>query len=215
MKRCYLVRHGQTAWNGEDRLQGHTDLPLSPLGVKQADCLRAHFSRRHLHRIFTSGLQRSRQTAHAIASGNGHGGGPIVEPELAEMHLGDWEGLTPQEIDAQFEGAYAQWRKAPSSITIPNAEPVDAFRQRARRAFGKIVGSMEQGEVVIVSHGGVIASLLADTLGAEYDAILRRMRLDNAGITAIELGIGLPHVLWVNRTTHLEHLSRSPQDGWF
>ena len=213
MKRCYLVRHAQTAWNGENRIQGHSDIPLSPLGEEQALRLGRRFASHHLRGIFTSALQRSRQTANHIASGNGHGVQPVVEPNLAEMHLGAWEGLTPDEVDAKFNDAYRQWRHAPSSVVIPGAEPVDAFRLRVKQTVEKIVEGCGEGEYVLVSHGGVIAALLADLVGADYDAVLRRVRLDNAGVTALEFGTGLPHVLWINSTTHLDrhHLS----GAWF
>ena len=215
MKRCYLVRHAQTAWNDENRIQGHSDLPLSLLGCQQAERLAACFAARHLRGIFSSALQRSRQTAQMIAAGNGHGISPVIEPELAEMHLGSWEGLTPEEVDARFQGAYQQWRVRPSSVVIPQAEPLAAFRQRVRRALEKILSSVGEGEYVVVSHGGVIAALLADVLGADYDAVIRRLRLDNAGITALEFGTGLPHVLWINSTLHLEPLSQSSRGNWF
>ncbi len=207
MKRCYLIRHAQTDWNRENRLQGHSDLPLSRLGHQQAQRLGAFFASRHLQGIFTSGLQRSRQTAHAIASGNGHDISPVIAHELAEMHLGAWEGLTPVEIDARFAGAYQQWKVSPSFVTIPEAEPLAAFRVRVSGALKKIIATMTTGEYVIVSHGGVIASLLAELLGADYDTVLRRVRLDNAGITAFEFGTALPHVLWINATGHLEPLT--------
>lgn len=215
MKRCYLVRHAQTLWNSENRIQGHSDLPLSPLGLQQAQRLGTFFASRHVHGIFTSWLQRSQQTAHAIASGNGHGVSPIVEQELAEMHLGAWEGLTPEQVDAQFQGAYEQWRTVPSSVRIPDAEPVEQFRARARRVLERIVATAGEGEYVVVTHGGVIATLLADFLGADYDAILRRVRLDNAGITALEFGAGVPHVLWINWTAHLQDGSLPLPGGWF
>ena len=215
MKRCYLVRHAQTLWNSENRIQGHSDLPLSPLGLQQAQRLGTFFASRHVHGIFTSWLRRSQQTAHAIASGNGHGVSPIIEQELAEMHLGAWEGLTPEQVDAQFQGAYEQWRTVPSSVCIPNAEPVEQFRARARRVLERIVTAAGEGEYVIVTHGGVIATLLADFLGADYDAVLRRVRLDNAGITALEFGAGLPHVLWINWTAHLQDGSLPLPGGWF
>jgi len=203
MRRCYLVRHAQTAWNDVNRLQGHSDVPLSPVGEQQAKRLGDRFASHHLLGIFTSALQRSRQTAQMIAAGNGHGVSPIVEHGLAEMHLGAWEGLTPEEVDARFDDSYQRWRERPSSVVIPEAEPLDAFRERVRRAFGKIVSGLGDGEHVIVSHGGVIAALLADVLAADYDELIRRLRLDNAGITALEFGTGLPHVLWVNSTSHL------------
>lgn len=203
MRRCYLVRHAQTAWNDVNRLQGHSDVPLNPVGEQQAKRLGDRFASHHLRGIFTSALQRSRQTAQMIAAGNGHGVSPIVEHGLAEMHLGAWEGLTPEEVDARFDDSYQRWRERPSSVVIPEAEPLDAFRERVRRAFGKIVSGLGDGEHVIVSHGGVIAALLADVLAADYDELIRRLRLDNAGITALEFGTGLPHVLWVNSTSHL------------
>ena len=215
MRRCYLVRHAQTAWNSESRIQGYSDLPLSPLGHQQARRVGVFFASFHLNAIFTSPLQRSRETAQAIAAGNGHGVIPIIEPWLAEMHLGAWEGLTPAEVDARFAGAYQQWREKPSSILIPEAEPLGAFRTRVHRALEKVLSRVPEGECVVVSHGGVIAALLADLLHADYDALLRRVRLDNAGITALEYGVGAPHVLWINATNHLDVLSQSPDEGWF
>ncbi len=211
MKRCYFVRHGQTAWNGENRIQGHSDVPLSPLGQEQAKRVGAFFASRHLQAVFTSSLARSQQTARAIIDGNGHGVAPVVEEGLVEIHLGVWEGLTPAEIDAQYNGAYEQWKLRPSMVIIPEAEPVDAFRARVRRTLEKVLSTcQEDGEYVIVSHGGVIAAVLADTLGADFDALLRRLRLDNAGITALEFGTRLPHVLWINATTHLETFLHPP-----
>ena len=201
--RCYLVRHAQTVWNSENRLQGHSDQPLSLFGRQQARRVGALFASCHLNGIYTSHLTRSRQTAEAIAAGNGHGVAPVTEQELAEMHLGAWEGLTPEEIDAKFHGAYQQWRTQPSSVAIPEAESPVIFRQRVRRIFQRLMSQFDEGEYVVVSHGGVIAAVLADLWGAEYDALLRRLRLDNAGVTALELGAH-PHVLWVNATTHLE-----------
>ena len=213
MKRCYLVRHAQTHWNNQNRIQGHSDIPLSPLGEEQALRLGKRFASHHLTGIFTSGLLRSRQTAEKIASGNGHGVQPVIEPNLAEMHLGDWEGLTPDEVDVKFNAAYHQWRTSPSSVIIPGAEPVDQFRLRARQALEKILSGCGEGEYVIVSHGGIIATLLADLVGADYDAVLRRVRLDNAGVTALEFGTGLPHVLWINSTTHLD--GQTLPGAWF
>ncbi len=210
MKRCYLIRHGQTAWNGENRIQGHSDVPLSPLGEQQAQQLRTCFADRHLQGIVSSSLQRTRQTADAIMSGNGHAQPLIVEPRLREIHLGAWEGLTPKEVDARFQGAYQQWRLRPSHVVIPGAEPVETFRQRVRQAFEEIAAQFHDGEYAVVTHGGVIAALLADTLGADFDALLRRLRLDNAGITALELGGRVPHVLWINATDHLKSLLPPP-----
>jgi len=215
MKRLYLVRHAQTVWNRENRIQGGSDVPLSPFGRQQAERLAACFASCQVRGVFTSHLLRSRQTAQAIAAGNGHRVTPVIDEALAEMHLGAWEGLTPAEVDARFEGAYHRWRHAPSTVCIPEAEPLEQFRVRVRRVFEKLLACSGEGESVVVSHGGVIAALLADLLQADYDALLRRLRLDNAGITALECGNdGPPHVLWVNVTTHLEALPQPESAGW-
>ena len=214
MKRLYLVRHAQTAWNEENRIQGRSDQPLNGVGRTQAQRLGVRFASRHVAGIFTSHLVRRRATAQAVADGNGHGAAPVIETNLAEMHLGAWEGLTPAEVDARFGNAYQQWRQSPSSVRIPDAEPMSAFRARVRRIFSRLTGQMGQEEYVVVSHGGVIAAVLADVLGADYDRLLRRLRLDNAGVTAIELDAPTPHVLWVNSTTHLEPALIAP-GTWF
>ena len=201
--RCYLIRHAQTIWNRDNRLQGHSDLPLSPLGLEQAARLARWFASRPIRGIFTSALKRSRQTAQTIAQSNGHRLEPIVEPDLGEMHLGDWEGLTPEEVDARFDGAYQRWKIQPSSVRIPNAESLAAFRERARRALRRVRDRIGEGEYLIVSHGGLIAAMLSDALDADYDVLLRRLRLDNAGVTALEWVDGPPAVCWVNATAHL------------
>lgn len=121
--------------------------------------------------------------------------------------IGAWEGLTPEEIDAQFKGAYQQWRTHPSSVMIPGAEPTAQFRLRVRRALERVLRGLGAGDCVVVSHGGVIAAVLADIVGADSDALLQRVRLDNGGITAVEFGNGVPHVLWIDSTAHLTEVS--------
>ena len=109
--RCYLVRHAQTVWNHENRIQGHADPPLSPLGLEQTKRLGEYFASRSIGALYTSQLTRSVQTAHAIASQTGLT--PMFEPALAEILLGIWEGLTPEEVNARFGEAYETWRLTP------------------------------------------------------------------------------------------------------
>jgi probable phosphoglycerate mutase len=138
---------------------------------------------------------------------------PTIEPALAEIHLGNWEGLTPEEVNARFGGAYELWRTTPSQMRIPGAEPLERFRARVQKVVSQILREHHDGELVIVSHGGVIAALLADWLGADYDQLLRRLVLDNAGISAIDGQANPPHVLWINATDHLTNHLRSIQSS--
>ena len=207
MTRWYLVRHAETVWNRDNRIQGASDTPLSPLGLKQAASLCRHFASRAIRAIVCSSLQRSQQTARAIAQGNGQLLTPRIAEGLGEIHLGEWEGLTPEEVNARYGAAYDRWRVSPSSLQIPGAESLAVFRKRVRRAREQLLATLEAQESVIVTHGGVIATLLADALRADYDHLLRHLRLDNAGITAVEFGNGqVSSVLWINRTNHLDGL---------
>ncbi len=207
MSRFYLVRHAQTCWNRENRLQGHTDQPLSLLGVQQARRVAEFFSSIPLQGVVASGLQRTQQTAEIIVANQPSGPRLAIECDLNEIHLGVWEGLTPEEIDARFDQAYQRWRVTPSSVIIPAAEHLVAFRARVRQAFARLVSTVDEGTYAIVTHGGVIATLLADSLQADYDTILRRLRVDNAGITALEMSAAISSVLWINWTAHLEGLT--------
>ena len=215
--RCYLVRHAQTTWNGENRLQGHSDQPLNAFGRQQAQRVAAYFAElaaqgRELDMLYTSPLQRSHQTAQAIAAETGlriH-----VEPALAEISLGAWEGLTPEEIDARFGGGYQQWKAASSQVRIPDGEPTEQFHRRVHEAFARIAQAhRERGErdIVLVTHGGVIASLLARWLNADYDRFLRRLALENAVVSAVDSKQQPPHVLWVNATHHLTPRAGQPK----
>ena len=200
--RGYLIRHAQTQWNFENRLQGHSDSPLRALGREQAKRVAAYFSGRPLQALYTSPLIRSRQTAEAIAQVTGLT--PAVMPALAEIHLGAWEGLTPEEVNARYDGAYQMWKTAPARVRIPGGEAVTAFHERVRTTFAQIAADHRDGEIVIVSHGGVIASWLADWVGADYDRLLHRLVLDNAGISGVDCRTAPPSVLWVNALGHLD-----------
>ncbi|MBI3319313.1 MAG: histidine phosphatase family protein [Candidatus Omnitrophica bacterium] len=198
---CYLIRHAQTTWNSENRIQGHADLPLSDAGHQQAERVGAYFADRSITALYTSHLARSLQTALAISQTTGVS--PTVEPALSEIHFGAWEGLTAEQVNAAYDGAYHRWRTNPSEVTIPGAELLESFRARVRMAVGRILAAHDEGGVVIVSHGGVIASLFADWLLADYDALLQRLVVANAGISAVDCRTDPPSILWVNVTSHL------------
>jgi len=204
--RCYLIRHAQTLWNEEQRFQGRTNLPLGPRGLQQAACLARHFSGRRFSFIYSSDLARSVETAQAIADTT-HAS-VAIEPGLAEMDLGAWEGLTGQEIDARFDGAYQRWCAGPSRVAILRGEALDAFHGRVRRAFARIAAAHQGGELVVVSHGGAIASLLAEWLRKDYDQVLGPLALGNASITEVEWGQEQVDVLRVNHTEHLIGMSQ-------
>ncbi len=207
--RCYLVRHAQTLGNHGHRFQGRTDSPLSSLGRRQAQCLGAYFAGQAVGAVYSSPLNRSIQTAQAIAVSRDTV--VKIEPGLAEIDFGAWEGLTTDEVETRFKHAYSQWLRNPLQVRIPGGEFYEQFRLRVRQTLTDIVArhrTERAPAIVVVSHGGVITSLLAESLGADYGQLLRHLVLEHASVSAVEWRARSSSVLWMNATTHLDSLNK-------
>lgn len=151
MTRLLVVRHGQSTWNAEGRWQGHSDPPLSAMGERQARAAAETVAQLGFDAIYSSDLVRARQTADLVAPPDI---APVVVADLKERNVGEWEGLTGDEIDARFPGM----REAHESP--PGFESDDALVGRVRPALVAIAAAASpDATVLIVSHGGVIRSL--------------------------------------------------------
>jgi broad specificity phosphatase PhoE len=145
-----MLRHGQSTWNAARRWQGQADPPLSELGERQAyDASRKLGS---FDLVVASDLERARRTAELIADELGIG--PVeLDPGLRENHAGEWEGLTAPEVEAGWPGYLAVHRRP------PGFEPAESVAARAIASLLTIGRRAEGGEVLAVSHGGVIRVL--------------------------------------------------------
>src|SRR5512139_1980149 len=128
MARFLLIRHGESMWNGERRIQGNQDPPLSPRGRRQADLVASRIGE-HVSKvaaaIYTSTLRRAAETAEAVRAATGL---PMfLDPDLREMCLGRWEGMTVPEIQAAFPGTYEAWLANPLMHPAPGGEHLEAF----------------------------------------------------------------------------------------
>lgn len=156
----YLVRHGQTAGNVNGLFIGATDIPLDETGERQAQELGARFEGIALDAVLTSPLQRARRTAEAI--GRVTGKEPIVVPGLSEMHFGDAEGLTFQQVIGQFPELRDDLTNiANLDLQFPGGESRRSFAERVIAAFLGIIERYEGQTVAAVAHGGVIGSFYA------------------------------------------------------
>jgi len=142
-----LVRHGETDWNAEGRLQGHTDTPLNDYGRRQAAALAEQLAGDGIAAIYASDLSRARETAEIVG---GRIGLPVsVEPDLREKNWGSWEGLTPKERDAvEFAG-----------------ESTEEHRERTLRALLAISARHPDERVLVVTHGGSVRRVQAAVSG--------------------------------------------------
>jgi probable phosphoglycerate mutase len=153
-----LIRHGETAWNAERRLQGHIDIALNAEGERQAQALAAALAGEHFDAIVASDLQRAFQTAEAVA---GTRGLPVHrDPALRERCFGGFEGMQYADIEQRFPIEFAAWQRRDVDAPMPPGErSAETFRQFYQRAIGAILGlaAARPGQsIVLVAHGGVL-----------------------------------------------------------
>jgi len=203
MSRFVLIRHGESVWNSERRIQGSLDPELSPRGRRQTDLLVSHLETRMPHpvaAIYASPLRRAAQTAGQIA-GALHL--PVVhDPDLREMFLGTWEGKTVAEIQAAFPGRYEKWLEDPQAFPAPGGEELSAFERRVVGAIQRMQRSHPGEDLLVVSHGGVIKALLCFALGLPVRHLFR-LKQDNTAVNRIQLDEQTRRVLLLNDTCHL------------
>ncbi len=183
--RLWLVRHGQTDWNAQRRIQGHTPTELNEVGRQQAAKLALWFGRRSFQAIWSSDLPRARQTAEPIAAALGLS--VCTTPMLRERHLGPYEGKTWDEVRAMRVGlpglAAAQQGDLADWTGVPGVESDQTLWHRIRDCLTDISQKHADQNVLIITHGGVIKHSVWHILGLPAGAP-RRFPLAN-GITAV------------------------------
>ncbi len=194
----WLVRHGESTWNRERRFQGARDAELSERGRAQAEALARGLAGREFAALYTSPLRRARDTAAPCAAALGLAPTPV--PELREVGLGDWEGVTVDEVVARDGDRYWAWLTAPAAHPPPGGEPMDAFQRRVCAAVARLAGRHPDAPVLVVTHGGVIAALLCRCLALGLDAVWR-LRVENASVTRLAWPAG--RLAALNDTRHL------------
>ena len=201
MTRLIIVRHAESAFNDQNRIQGHLDSKLTARGRRQAEKLSRRLRKLHVDKIYSSDLGRAYSTTLAIAR---HTRAPIVrDPLLREIHLGDWEGMTPEEVDRLYAKGYEKWLKKPSSVKIPRAEGIAHFRKRVTDRVRTIARANRGKAVLIVTHGGAITALLADWLKADFDHLILNLQIDNTSLTLVDETEKRTRLLFINNSSHL------------
>lgn len=183
MTELVLVRHGQTDWNIQGRYQGQADVPLNNTGLAQARELAQTLTGEHFDAIYSSDLQRARQTAEALGQALGL---PVqIDRRLREINQGDWEGRIFTDIKALFAQQIAAREKDPLGVRPPGGESVGEVAERIAAATQDIVHAHPNGRVLIVSHGLSIATLIARARGlslAEVYSLIPK----NVSTTSVE-----------------------------
>jgi broad specificity phosphatase PhoE len=191
-----LARHGQTEWNAAARFQGHTDIGLSERGRAQAHALGRGLRGRPVTAAYVSPMRRAIETAEIALADAGILWTPIEE--LRELSLGQWEGCTVDEIRRRAGDPYAAWLRAPLDFPPPDAEPLPAVRDRVMTAVERIAAAHDDGEALVIAHGGVISVYACHLLGCSFNH-LWRLRVDNCSLTIVRP----PRLVTLNDTRHL------------
>lgn len=202
--RLLLVRHGETAWNRATRIQGHTDIPLSPLGLAQAERLAEALADEPLAAVYSSDLSRARQTAEALAGAQGL---PVrLDADLRERAFGRFEGLSWQEIDQGYPEEAARWRRREPDFPVGGGESLTVFSTRCLAAARRAVAAHPGQSIAVVAHGGVLDCLYRAATRVALDAP-RSWQLGNATINRLlATPDGLTLIGW-NDDRHLAGLS--------
>lgn len=151
-----IVRHGQSEWNAAGRWQGWADPPLTPAGEDQARAAVEPLRGLGLEAVMASDLQRARRTAEIVAEGLRIG--PVeIDEGLRERNVGEFTGLTREEIDERWPGMLAEWRTGKVQ-QAPGGEGVE-FIERVLAALGRVADRHPGRRVLVVAHGGLIRTV--------------------------------------------------------
>lgn len=189
--RLIAVRHGETLWNVDARLQGHLDIPLNERGLWQAQRVGKALAHEAVAAVYASDLSRARQTAEAIAAP--HALAVRSEPELRERAFGIFEGRTFSELDAELPDQALRWRTRDPHFAPEGGESLLDFRARIAQAVDRIAARHGGELVVLVAHGGVMDVLYRLATRQDIQAP-RTWELGNAAINRLlwsDQGLGL------------------------
>lgn len=178
-----LIRHGETAWNAEHRIQGNLDVPLSATGTWQAGRLAEFLRDERLDAIVASDLARAWMTAQPLAADRNLQVQP--DPRLRERMFGVFEGKTLEQVAADHPQEFANWRARDPAWQIPGGESGHTFIARVLTAMREIAARFRGGRVAVVSHGGVLDVVYRHAHALAWDAPRTHAML-NAAVNRIE-----------------------------
>jgi probable phosphoglycerate mutase len=181
--RLLLIRHGETAWNAEHRIQGRLDVPLSPTGIWQTGRLAQRLADEVIDVVVSSDLARAWMTGVPLADARGVA--MVPEPRLRERAFGIFEGKTLDEIAAEHPDELAAWRSRDVDWRMPGGESGTEFIGRVLEAVREIVAANVGRTVALVTHGGVLDVIYRNARSLSWDAPREHLML-NAGINRLE-----------------------------
>lgn len=197
----YLVRHGETNWNLNYKVQGKIDIPLNENGLNQANMLAQFFENKEIDAIYSSNLIRAYETAKIISLKVKKQ--IVTLPELQEINMGVWEGNLWDNIAIEYKDFIIKWENDKENIPIPEGESYGQVQKRVYKTFKNILAKHKQNDkIVIVSHGISIKVLIAKLMKISIQSV-HNFYLDNASISIVEYNNEFK-IKCLNNTFHLK-----------
>jgi len=200
-----LIRHGETAWNAEHRIQGRLDVPLSTTGMWQTGRLAQRLAGEAIDAIVSSDLARAWMTGAPLADARGLT--MVPEPRLRERVFGIFEGKTLDEIAAEHPDELAAWRARDVNWRVPGGESGAEFIARVLEALHEIVQAQRGRTVAVVTHGGVLDVVYRNARALAWDAPRDHLML-NASINRLQ-GQSVPLRLQIVDWADVAHLEQA------
>ena len=182
--RICLIRHGETQWNTERRLQGQIDIELNRNGLAQAEAAARSLERDRFSALYSSDLARAAQTAAAIS--RHHALPTRTDDRLRERHFGFFQGLTYDEAERRHPEFYKRFQARDTALAFEESgESLDVFAARVRSVMDDIAHAHAGATVLVVTHGGVLDVVYRLSTGRPLQAP-RDFRIPNAAFNWVE-----------------------------
>ncbi len=207
MLEMLLIRHGETDWNRELRFQGQVDVPLNANGHEQALRLGARLASEPVHRLYSSDLARTVQTASPAAERLALPG--VADRDLREQAFGVIDGMSGPDIQRDHPDIWVRWLDFDPDYAPPGGESQRQFHDRVMGAMARLARAHASERLVIVTHGGVLDILYRVATGLALGGP-RQCDIPNAGINRLRTdGRHVDNVSW-GEVQHLADLPAQP-----
>lgn len=180
--RVIAIRHGETAWNVDTRIQGQLDVPLNDTGRWQARRLAGAVADEGIAAVYSSDLLRAYDTAREVAAACGRD--VITQTGLRERHFGSFEGFSWKEIEERWPADSERWRKRDLDFAPAGGETLRAFYERSVRTATRLAAAHAGQTIALVAHGGVMDCLYRAASRIDLQAP-RSWQLGNASINRL------------------------------
>jgi len=199
--RALLIRHGETDWNREARIQGQLNVPLNEMGRAQARRLADRLRGEGIEAAYSSDLIRVYETAEIALAGSGLSIHKTAD--LREVSFGAWQGKRWADVEGEFPQEVLHYRQNYGRYAPPGGESLMALRRRSVAAFQRIIGDHRGQTVALFAHGGPCRAILAEVLGLDV-AKARRFGMGNASVHVVEVDGDEARIVLLNDTGHLK-----------